>query len=68
MTKTIPPSIPHEEVMMDMLRNDPEFAVEYVEAALDEASIDAEGQAILLDAVRRITAVHGTIKGRNNIS
>ncbi len=68
MIKPIPSAVPHEEVIMDMLKNDPEFAVEYLKAALDEASIDAEGQAIFLDAVRRSIAVQDTTKERNNIS
>lgn len=67
MIKAMPPSIPHEEVMMDMLKNDPEFAAEYLKAAMDEAK-DAEGKAILLDAVRRITTAQDTTKERDNIS
>lgn len=62
MTKSIAPSVPHDDVMMDMLKNDPEFAIEYLKAALDEADSDEDGQAIFLDAVRRVAKVQGIEK------
>jgi len=65
MSKHIPPSVPHDKVMMELLKNDPEFAAEYLKAALDEADTDEDGQAIFLDAIRRVAKVQGIEKIAN---
>jgi len=61
MTKTHSKSISHEEVMIAHIRDDPEFAVEYLKVALEEAT-DEDGRYVLLNAIRRIAEVHGIAK------
>lgn len=62
MTKKIyPPSIPHEVVLKRHLKEDPEFAVEYLKVAMEEATDDV-GRDVLLHAIRRIAEVHGIAK------
>jgi probable addiction module antidote protein len=56
MTATV--SRPHDDAVIEMLRNDPEFANEYLAAALDEVS-EPGGQAALLAALRQIAEAQG---------
>ncbi|WP_374258928.1 addiction module antidote protein [Aquabacterium sp.] len=56
MTATV--SRPHDDAVIEMLRDDPEFANEYLAAALDEAS-EPGGQAALLAALRHIAEAQG---------
>ena len=51
----------HDEIVRKQLKNDPEFAVEYLKVALEEAT-DEDGRAVLLSAIRRIAEVHGIAK------
>ncbi len=51
-------SRPHDDAVIEMLRNDPEFANEYLAAALDEAN-EPGGQAALLAALRHIAEAQG---------
>jgi putative addiction module killer protein/probable addiction module antidote protein len=48
-------SISHDEVMRKKLKNDPEFAMEYVKAAME----DTEEPQVLLIALRRIAEARG---------
>jgi probable addiction module antidote protein len=48
-------SISHDEVMKRKLKNDPEFAVEYLKAAIE----DADEPQVLLLALRRVTEARG---------
>src|SRR5665213_3000649 len=48
-------SISHDEAMLKHLREDPEFAIEYLKAALE----DTEEPKVLLIALRRITEARG---------
>lgn len=59
--KTHPPSISHDKLIVAHLRDDPEFAVEYLKAALEEAT-DEDGRHVLLFAIRRIAEAHGIAK------
>ncbi len=59
--KTQPRSISHDRLMIAHLRDDPEFAAEYLKAALEEAT-DEEGRHVLLAAMRRIAEAHGIAK------
>lgn len=52
------PSISHEDVMVDRLRNDHKFAAEYLKAALDEGD---EPQALLI-ALRQLARAYGVGK------
>lgn len=56
-TKT-PASRPHDDAIVEMLKADPEFANEYLAAALEEAG-EAGGQAALLAALRHIAEAQG---------
>jgi hypothetical protein len=47
------PSVPHDEAMAGMLKADPDLAVIYLAAALEEASLPG-GQFALLAAHRHI--------------
>lgn len=48
----------HEDSVLEMLRNDEDFALEYLVAALEE--IDEEGgEAVFLTAIRRIVEARG---------
>lgn len=49
------PSISHDEAVIQQLREDPEFAAEYLKAALEES----EDQKVLLVALRRVTEARG---------
>src|ERR1035437_5045828 len=49
------PSISHDEAVIRQLREDPEFAAEYLKAALE----DSVEQKVLLIALRRITEARG---------
>lgn len=51
------PSISHEESVIRQIREDPEFAVEYLKAALE----DSDEPKVLLTALRRITEARGGI-------
>ncbi len=51
-------SRPHDDAVIEMLRNDPEFANEYLAAALDETG-EPGGQAVLLAALRQIAEAQG---------
>jgi probable addiction module antidote protein len=50
-------SIPHDEKVMERLRNDPLFASEYLKAAMD----DEDEPRVLLIALRRIAEARGGI-------
>ena len=54
-TKT---SRPHDEAVIDMLKNDPDFANEYLAVALEEAD-QPGGQQALLCALRHIAEAQG---------
>ncbi|MDP3279490.1 MAG: putative addiction module antidote protein [Nitrosomonas sp.] len=51
-------SRPHDEVVVELLQNDPAFADEYLTAALDEAS-QPGGREALLAALRHIAEAQG---------
>jgi probable addiction module antidote protein len=55
--KSTKASISHHEVMVQQLRDDPEFAAEYLRAALED---DAEPR-VLLVALRRVAEARGGI-------
>jgi probable addiction module antidote protein len=50
-------SISHDEAVLRRLRNDPEFAIEYLRAALE----DEDEPRVLLVALRRIAEARGGI-------
>ena len=56
--KTQPASRPHDAAVVEMLKADPEFANEYLAAALDEAD-EPGGQAALLAALRHVAEAQG---------
>ncbi len=49
------PSISHDEAVIRQLREDPEFAAEYLKAALE----DSDEPKVLLIALRRLTEARG---------
>ena len=51
-------SRPHDEVVVELLQNDPAFADEYLTAALDEAN-QPGGREALLAALRHIAEAQG---------
>ncbi len=51
-------SIPHEEAIIKELRDDPEFAAEYLKAAME----DSEEPRVLLIALRQLAKAHGIAK------
>jgi probable addiction module antidote protein len=51
-------SRPHDEAVIDMLKNDPDFANEYLAVALEEAD-QPGGQQALLTALRHIAEAQG---------
>lgn len=51
-------SRPHDEVVVELLQNDPVFADEYLTAALDEAN-QPGGREALLAALRHIAEAQG---------
>jgi probable addiction module antidote protein len=57
-THRTPRSRPHDETVIDMLRDDPEFVDEYLAAALDEVD-QPGGQAALLAALRHVAEAQG---------
>ena len=61
-------SRPHDEVVVELLQNDPAFADEYLTAALDEAN-QPGGRESLLAALRHIAEAHGmaTVAERTGI-
>lgn len=48
----------HDDAVVDMLRNDPSFAIEYLNAALDEQD-EIGGREALLAALRQIAKAQG---------
>lgn len=52
------PSRPHDEVVVELLQNDPAFADEYLTAALEEAN-QPGGREALLAALRHIAEAQG---------
>lgn len=52
------PYISHDEAMVRQIREDPEFAAEYLKAALE----DTEEPAVLLIALRHLAMAHGIAK------
>lgn len=57
-TRKSPASRPHDEAVIELLRADPEFANEYLAAAMDEAS-EPGGQTALLAALRHVAEAQG---------
>lgn len=57
-THDTPTSRPHEQTVIEMLRDDPEFMDEYLAAALDEID-QPGGQAALLATLRHIAEAQG---------
>ncbi len=57
-TAKTPPSRSHDAAVVEMLKADPEFANEYLAAALDEAD-EPGGQAALLAALRHVAEAQG---------
>ncbi len=51
-------SVSHDEAMIRRLRKDPEFAAEYLKAALEES----DEPRVLLVALRRLAQAHGIAK------
>ena len=56
--KAMKTSRPHDEAVIEMLKNDPDFANEYLAVALEEAD-QPGGQQALLSALRHIAEAHG---------
>jgi len=48
-------SLSHEEAIVERIRSNPKFAVEYVKAALEEG----DEPTVLLTALRRVAEAHG---------
>ena len=57
-TNTQPASHPHDAVVVDLLKADPDFANEYLAAALEEAG-EPGGQTALLAALRHVAEAQG---------
>ena len=55
---TTPTNRPHDAAVVELLKADPEFANEYLAAALDEAD-EPGGQAALLAALRHVAEAQG---------
>ena len=55
---TLPLSRPHDEAIVEMLRDDPDFASEYLEAAFEEVE-QPGGRETLLTALRRVAEARG---------
>ena len=51
-------SRPHDEAVVELLREDPAFAAEYLAVALDEAD-EPGGQEALLRALRHVAEAQG---------
>ena len=58
---TLPLSRPHDEAIVEMLRDDPDFASEYLTAAFEEAE-QPGGQEALLLALRHVAEAKGIAK------
>ena len=56
--KKQPASRPHDAAVVELLKTDPEFANEYLAAALEEAD-EPGGQAALLAALRHVAEAQG---------
>lgn len=56
--KSPPRSVPHEARIVERIKRDPDFAVEYLRAAMEEAT-DEMGQYVLLAAIRQLVEAHG---------
>ncbi len=54
-------SRPHDEAVVELLREDPAFADEYLAVALEEAD-EAGGQEALLRALRHVAEAQGMAK------
>jgi probable addiction module antidote protein len=54
----IKPYVSHEEVIVEQLRQDPEFAAEYLKAAME----DSEEPRVLLIALRHLAQARGIAK------
>ncbi len=52
------PQRSHDDAVVEMLRNDPTFATEYLSAALEEEHLEG-GKEALLAALRQITKAQG---------
>ena len=52
-------SRPHDETMVELLREDPAFLEEYLAAALDEAG-EIGGQQVLSAVLRQVAEAQGT--------
>ena len=57
-TNTQPASRPHDAVVVELLKADPDFANEYLAAALEEAG-EPGGQTALLAALRHVAEAQG---------
>ncbi|MGA2233339.1 MAG: addiction module antidote protein [Tepidisphaeraceae bacterium] len=55
--KAYPAKVSHDQAVLDRLRKDPHFAVEYLKAALE----DEDEPQVLLIALRRIAEARGGI-------
>ena len=53
-----PASRPHDEAVVDLLKEDPEFAIVYLAAALEESD-QPGGQQALLSALRHVAEAQG---------
>jgi DNA-binding phage protein len=57
-------SVSHDQMMRKKLKDDPEFAAEYLKAALQ----DANEPKVLLIALRRITEAVGASDGNRTVA
>ncbi len=57
-TNTQPASRPHDAAVVELLKADPDFANEYLAAALEEAD-EPGGQTALLAALRHVAEAQG---------
>lgn len=57
-TNTQPASRPHDAAVVELLKADPDFANEYLAAALEEAG-EPGGQTALLAALRHVAEAQG---------
>ena len=60
-TKTTTASVSHDEMVIARIKRNPDFAVEYLNVALEEAT-DEDGRYVLLGVIRRIAEAHGIAK------
>ena len=56
MTKKHTSSVPHDAAMVELLREDPEFAAEYLKASLED---NADCPEAILLALRHVAEAHG---------